>query len=413
MPHDRTPRQVVTTATPATDRRAARYAARDFLRGSCAADRSAPVSRLARVRACGFAPVGVSNAVGVRVGPAPDGARRASFSGLSTCGSTWACPVCSAKVAGERVGELGRAISAHLANGGTAAMLTLTMRHNRTDGLEALWDGLGAAWRAVTSGRAWMDDRSEFGLVGVCRVVEATHGRNGWHLHIHAVLFFDREPEAGTLPALGARLFGRWRDALRRHGFRPPSARHGIDLRMATGEGDGLAEYLAKYGSETGVLPDTSGVQSSTAEGLAMEAAGGDFKAARLGNRTPWQVLADLMTVASSRDLAVWREWEKVSRGRRRWTWTTALDEAGMWAVVLAARGDERTDEEIAVAEDEAEMVAFITADDWRTVREIRGLPAAVLLAAELDGFAGVTSALAPFGVAAWPHAPPGRHQAA
>jgi hypothetical protein len=49
-----------------------------------------------------------------------------SYSGLQTCGSVWACPVCSAKIAERRRVEIMAAMAAHKAAGGWVNLLTLT-----------------------------------------------------------------------------------------------------------------------------------------------------------------------------------------------------------------------------------------------------------------------------------------------
>ena len=50
----------------------------------------------------------------------------ASYGGLQTCGSVWACPVCSAKIAERRRVELLDAMELHKAQGGAVYLLTTT-----------------------------------------------------------------------------------------------------------------------------------------------------------------------------------------------------------------------------------------------------------------------------------------------
>ncbi|RYF42549.1 MAG: hypothetical protein EOO38_19610, partial [Cytophagaceae bacterium] len=61
-----------------------------------------------------------------------------SYSGLQTCGSVWACPVCSAKIAERRRVEIIAAMAAHKAAGGCMHLLTLTAPHQRSDALDVL-----------------------------------------------------------------------------------------------------------------------------------------------------------------------------------------------------------------------------------------------------------------------------------
>ena len=393
------PKALAAPPSPASDARAERFSARLFLRSTLAGiDPTGPVSTLPRVRSCGFDVVGASD-VGVRVAADPTtGHRRAGFIGLETCGNAAVCPVCSAKVAAQRVEEMRRAVGHHLATGGTAAMLTLTMRHRRGDALADLWDGLAGAWRAATGTGAFRRDREEFGVLGWARAVEATHGANGWHLHIHAVLFFHGKPTAADLGTLGHRVFDRWRDWLRGHGYRTPIAtRGGLDIRAAYGDDIPtlLASYLTKAGGEAAAAVDTT----ATADAVGMEAAGAPFKRGRLGNRSPWEILGTLRTTPTAADLATWREWEAAAAGRRRLAWSRYEDGSGMWAGVLEARGRELTDEEIAAAV-EGETVGVVSAGEWRTLRANPGLPAQMLAAAETGGADALAALLAAYGVA-------------
>ena len=65
------------------------------------------LSTLKRVRKCGYCTAGAEGGgPGLRLTANPKGGNIAGFSGLATCGSVWACPVCSAKIATRRAEEL-------------------------------------------------------------------------------------------------------------------------------------------------------------------------------------------------------------------------------------------------------------------------------------------------------------------
>ena len=51
--------------------------------------------------------------------------KTASYAGLQTCGSVWACPVCAAKIAERRRAEVVAAMAAHMADGGGMLLLTI------------------------------------------------------------------------------------------------------------------------------------------------------------------------------------------------------------------------------------------------------------------------------------------------
>ncbi|WP_157647664.1 hypothetical protein [Actinomycetospora chiangmaiensis] len=65
----------------------------------------------------------------------PNGSRSAAYGGL-TCGSVWSCPVCAAKIATRRADDLAAVMRTVNDLGGSAFLLTLTMRHTRGDRLE-------------------------------------------------------------------------------------------------------------------------------------------------------------------------------------------------------------------------------------------------------------------------------------
>lgn len=293
-------------------------------------------SSLERVRKCGRVAVGPQGAVVLRASTT-DGFGSAGYAGVATCGSAWACPVCSAKIARERAGEIARAIRAWHQQGGEVVMITLTELHNRRQRLDYLWSNLSYAWDAATSSRAGRADREAFGVVGSVRVVEVTVGPNGWHVHVHALLFVEpwatSVPRAGLI-GIGGPMFLRWADALARRGMRSPRAADGgLDVRLVDLGADAkIGAYLAK---NTYDLADPE-VRA------AMELARGDLKDAKAGNRTPFALLRDIVDLGDAADLELWIEYEQASRGKRQRLWSHGMRRlAGLPEV-------ERTDEEIA-----------------------------------------------------------------
>lgn len=261
----------------------------------------------------------------------------AGFAGLTTCGSVWACPVCSAKILAKRHEEVRDAIRAHVSRGEghEIAMLTLTMRHHRGHSLQQLWDALSPAWARVTGGRTWIAEKAGYGVVGWLRVVELLHSRNGWHLHIHALMLLDRSgpaafPIAGD-PADGAvapeqerrrsddlgawksAITERWSNAVERAGLPRPLPR-AQDLHLVTGNADPLAAYFTKQ-SDTDDL----------ATAMAHEMTASMHKSSRAARgRTPWTMIDGIMA-GDADELDLWHEYERASRGRRQMTWSRGL----------------------------------------------------------------------------------------
>ena len=261
----------------------------------------------------------------------------AGLAGLTTCGSVWACPVDSAKILAHRQDEVRAAVARHLEDGKPGrqiAMLTLTMRHRAGQPLATLWGALSTAWASVTSGRLWQVEKAAHGVVGWLRVVELTHGRNGWHVHVHALLFLDSETPAtrATLTTWRKSIVGRWSRALERKDLSPALDR-AQDFHLVEGDVEPLAGYFTKQTDDT------------VAESIALEFTHTASKTARAasGGRSPWSIL-DGGLAGDVDELRLWHEFEKASRGRRQLTWSRGLRD-------LLGLDDEQSDEEVAEAE--------------------------------------------------------------
>lgn len=325
--------------TARLDRRRDRYDARHTLWRE---------SRLKRVAFCGRFASG--DTVTLKVTRSPDG-NVAGMGGVQTCGSVWACPVCSEKINAGRQSELQDGIEAWLAAGKAVMLLTVTVRHHKHNRLKDLWDALSPAWNRTTSGAGaqWnggkriMGDKATFGIRGFVRVVETTYGENGWHPHIHSLLFLDEALTETQTADLSARLFGRWERALAKEGF-SVAEQHGIDLRPVLA-GDGLADYFTK---------------GTYAGGAAYEVTGSHAKRSGKG-RTPFQLLESVVTTGDADDLDRWHEWEQVSRGRRQLSWSEGMRD-------LLALGVEKTDEELAEEALGGEDLAKISKEAYRAL---------------------------------------------
>ena len=366
---------------PELSARALRYSARAVLWD---------LTKITRIKDCGRVPVGT--AVSVKFGNGSSG-----FGCLETCGSVWSCPVCAAKIRAERAGEIERVMAAHLATGGTAFFMTMTMRHRRdpATGLHApladCWDDLAAGWNAAKSGRTFKQGRSlvdlapryaeryaalraqgvdylpgaeSLRLLGIARFVEATYGENGWHLHVHAILFFSGQQDVVSVGNFARGMFDRWRHTLVERGRLEPIAdRGGLDIRPVYGP-EGLAQYSTKALCEK----DSEAI-AALAKGVAREATRADMKHGRRGNRGPWQVIGDFARDGVASDLAVWREWEAASHGRRFVVWSRRNPLDPEWNALLDVRGVELTDEEIAAKDQQGSTLGWIDLAGWRRIR--------------------------------------------
>lgn len=334
---------------------------------------------LKRVRLCGWAPQG--DGVAVRVSSV-DGHRHAGIAGVQTCGSYWACPVCSEKIAFHRRDEIDAVARWWADRGGRIGFVTLTVRHTRFQSLVTVWDAVSAGWGAVTSGGTWKAEQAVWGSptervirsgkragetvlenrIRTIRAVEVTYGDNGWHVHVHALLLLPGWMTRAGLDDLAGSMFSRWSAAVVSTGLDAPTSRHGVDARLWDPSGEiRPGEYLAKTGL---------GAMDAVTR-LSFEAATGMRKSGRRGNLTPFGLLGLLVNgTDGDHDLeeiaAAWSEWERGSHRRRAITFSPGLrDDAGLV---------ELTDEEVADEEVEGVTVATIDNETWREIRRHNGI---------------------------------------
>lgn len=300
----------------------------------------------------------------------------AGLAGVVSCGSVWVCPVCSAKIAARRRLEVGAAVAAWQARGEAVAMSTLTMRHRKGQGLIGLWNALQAAWKAVTGGAPWVRSRGRYGIAGFIRLVEVTIGRNGWHVHIHVLLFLPGSTTAGDLVQLHGWMFDRWRRALTRRGHSAVAAAqdsHLIDGPAAAA----LADYFGKSVDTGTAVPDA----------VAAEFTAGHTKAVRsaIGTEPPFSLLDRIFLDGDAEALDLWHEWEHGSHGRRQLTWSGGLRE------LLGLRDADQSDEEIAAEEvgSTDDDLVYVTEDGWKRLLAQPILIPRLLDAVEAGGLVG------------------------
>lgn len=293
-----------------------------------------------------------ASGVGIRLTESESGPR-AGFAGLSTCGSIWLCPVCAAKIAARRAEELSTVLENVRDTGYQLAMVTLTVRHSSKDSLKDVWSAVGRGWHRVTGGKAWLADKKHYDIPGWVKAVEVTHGRNGWHVHVHTVIAYKDIPKAAT--ALGQRIYGRWESGLKetkKHKGFTALPGYGIDVQVSEGGDLGnLGKYLSKLGADL--------------RGLSREMTQGGQKQARSKNRTPFQIGRDLIDTESSRDGAIWDEWQTIAPGHRAITWAKGFREQ------FGLNEAEATDEEIAAEEfgTEDDTVCLIPSPAWYGIK--------------------------------------------
>lgn len=270
--------------------------------------------------------------------------KRAHYGGLQTCASVWTCPVCSAKISERRRAELQALIAAHEATGGVVLLVTRTVPHSRADDLGELLTAIRKAEAGYKAHRDYKAVMQSFGLVGTVRAVEVTHGHaNGWHPHVHELLFLALPVVIADLEEDLSRI---WKAAALRAGLDAPSRAHGLTVQ----DGSKAAKYASKWGLES-------------------ELTQWHKKRGKVESRTPFDLLRSYLGEDDRHAGALFREYAEAFHGRHQLQFSRGL--RALYGVSVI------TDEELAEAQDEdAYLLGSLDLDQWRLVRrvEARGL---------------------------------------
>lgn len=283
---------------------------------------------------------------------------QAHYSGVKFCGSVWACPVCSAIIRRQRAQEVAEAVSRWQTQGHGLYLVTATLKHHRGDDLRTLLDVLTKAWRATVSGKAWQEFKKSFGIRGYVKSLEITHGENGWHPHLHLLVFADGDATEQGADVLGSMILPRWQRYVTKLGGRLPNS-HGVDVRPVDDKGRAAASYITKLADESGI---------------ALEIARADDKESSFARSvTPFQLLDE----DTPKCRALWSNYLEATKGRSSITFSRGLRK-------LLGMVSEKTDAEIvADLEDVGEKVAEFEAEAYEAARRGGATLGAVLSAIE------------------------------
>ena len=263
---------------------------------------------------------------------------KAFYSGLQVCASVWACPVCAAKISERRRAELVTSVALAKSMGMQVKLLTLTVPHGLGDDLPVLLEQIRDAWRRTTTGRAGKQFRKTLGIKGTIRALEVTYGKNGFHPHLHVLLFLEENATNGCIEGLFAPI---WQNACLKAGLPRPSDAHGCRVD----DGSKAAAYASKWGLESELT------KSHTKKG-------------RNGSRTPWDFLRAFLDKSEGWEQSahLFRTYADAFKGQRQLYWSNGLR-------ALLALGEEATDEEVAATqEDNARVLAELTDEQWRAI---------------------------------------------
>jgi hypothetical protein len=171
-------------------------------------------------------------------------------------------------------------------------LLTLTIKHHRNQNLKPLRQAVAKAWSRMASGGSSI--RKTWGIKHYIRALETTHGfENGWHPHLHALLFTD----APLSEDFELDVLERWKMVVTLElGLEAmPDDEHAIKLEECS-----AGTYITKLGLEV------SGITN---------------KECKNGNRTPWQI-ARAATDGDTAAAALWGHYCKAMFAARQLTWS-------------------------------------------------------------------------------------------
>lgn len=274
----------------------------------------------------------------------------AHYAGLQTCGSVWLCPVCAAKISERRRVELAEACAAwrELGEGRQLALVTLTLQHHAGENLADVLKTLQKARRHLVSGREASDFNLVWGIEGQVRSLEITHGDNGWHPHMHVLLFINGETNPTQLQEVFKQ---RWQSAVESEGGYA-SLQYGCDVRFTDEQ---ISDYIAKYGKEPKWTAAHEVTKAISKTGI------------REG-RTPMKLLFDYNN-GDKRAGRLWIQYACNFKGQRQLFWSHGLRKK-------LGLAKEKTDEEVAAEQEEtAVILTSLTVGAWRVVlrKEARG----------------------------------------
>ena len=269
----------------------------------------------------------------------------AHFGGLQCCKSVWLCPVCAAKISERRRIELAEGLNAWLqfttGERRRTLLVTFTLAHERTDDLSVVFGALKKARKLLVGGRGAQKLKRDHGVVGMVRALELTHGLNGWHPHLHVLMFFDQEV---PILVFEQAMKSRWAECVQAAG-RYASWENGCDVRFSDSD---ISNYIAKWGQDPGW---------TTAHELTKAVT----KSGRRKGRTPTQLLADYLAgdVDAGR---LWLQYAVNFKGERQLRWSSGLR-------ARLGLEKEKSDEEIAIEQEEiAVVLSSLTTGAWRIV---------------------------------------------
>jgi hypothetical protein len=295
------------------------------------------------------------------------------YRGLMVCANVWACPVCSAKISERRRSEIEQAVSLVLNSGGGVYHMLLTIPHTRKDTPLGLVADLLKSYERLCSGKYRLSALVP-GYTGFVRALEVTHGANGWHPHLHVLVFTKDALTDHQVDLMRHVLWGKWDARVTKQTGKPPSrkafsfepaVRGAFEEKDFVETGEDLVHvcpvtgYVTKFGTDREIQEI---INNRRRWGAADELTKSNAKTAgRAGGRSPWQLLADFQEGDIHAGM-LWKEFVTAFKGRAQLYWSQNLR-------AVLGLDDEASDDEVATAVDAVdELLARISEPDWKLI---------------------------------------------
>jgi len=222
---------------------------------------------------------------------------RLRFTNVEPCGSVWLCPVCNSRISYERRRELEYAVEN---SGAHVALLTITLSHSKKDRLSDVIKALRKAVNSTKSGRWYQGWLEEHKIIAQASSLEITHGRYGWHPHLHLLLFSSEKPSYKVLRDQFSDRFTRF---LAKNGAYA-SAFHGVNVRYSNKD---ISGYIAKWNA----TDELTAVQAKHGRGESL---------------TVWEI-AKLAINGDRECERLWLEYAKATFRKKALTWSRGAKE--------------------------------------------------------------------------------------
>lgn len=305
---------------------------------------------------------------------------RRYLSGVQTCGSVWACPVCSLKISTQRSIDVGRILRSFQTKLMPLGFLTLTWRHNHKEELKYVYHRGMKIYRKITKLRAFRNLEKKHGIEGMIRALEIKHGNNGWHPHLHIAIVGNSTEQ--DVEQFANEFIQIWCNELQ------DKANIDAQKYLPIKCEQGIADYITKWAA-------------------ADEMVKGNSKAVgkKTGSVTPFVMLEQINSSVVSEEKkrfykAKYREYTELTKGKKQLTIARRILE--LHKDILFENQEQyeeiKTDEEIVKQEQDGTVVLTIAPDVFTEIanNQIQGY---VMNTHEDEGIDGVINLLMEFGV--------------